>query len=72
MNVREETDEEVASSSEKSPFSPIAASIATSTPTNEGLASPTVASAAQQHFFRVSSMYKEVWNWTRAPSVKRI
>lgn len=46
MNVREETDEEVATSSEKSPFSPTAVSV------NDALTSPNVTSASQQHFFR--------------------
>jgi hypothetical protein len=49
MNVREETDEELAKSNEK--FSP---NVTSSQPTSaEGVTTPTAGSGNQQHFFRV-------------------
>jgi hypothetical protein len=51
MNVREETDEELAKSNDKSPLPPIGTANVGSP--NDSLASPAAASASQ-HFFRVS------------------
>jgi hypothetical protein len=49
MKVREETDEELAKTNDKSPFSPTSSKA----PASDGATSPTTPSGGQQQFFRV-------------------